>query len=88
MRVRFILLIVLLGLFANAPAQAQDEVSRRIGPAVATILTRDGAGRFEPVGSGVFVRSDGVLLTVYSSIKGAREIQVRMADGETYDKVE
>jgi S1-C subfamily serine protease len=90
MRVRFSLalpLVVLL-LCAGATVFAQDELSRRIAPTLATILTRDDAGRFEVVGSGVFVRHDGVLLTAYNLVRGAREIQVRMADGETYDKVE
>lgn len=66
----------------------QDEVSRRVAPAVATILVRNGAGRFEVVGSGVFVRGDGVLLTAYNLVQGAREIQVRLASGETYDNAE
>lgn len=89
MRTRFLLIMVLLALlFATPSVIAQDEVSRRIGPAIATILTRNDAGRFEKVGSGVFVRADGVLITAYNLVQGAREIQVRLADGETYDNVE
>jgi S1-C subfamily serine protease len=75
-------------LLASPFALAQDEVSMRVAPAVATILVRDGARRFETVGSGVFVRGDGVLLTAYTLVQNAREIQVRLANGETYDKVE
>lgn len=82
------LLLSLLLLLASISAPAQDEVSRRIAPAVATILTRNGAEGFKAVGSGVFVRSDGVLLTAYNLVQNAREIQVRMSDGETYDHVE
>lgn len=94
MRIRFVLpAMLLLALAASPRALAQDdelsrELSRRIGPAVATVLVRDAAGNFQAVGSGVFVRSDGLLLTAYNLVQGAREIQVRMADGETYDKVE
>jgi S1-C subfamily serine protease len=96
MRIRFALsavLPLLLALAASPRALAQDdelgrELMRRIGPAVATVLVRDGAGNFQAAGSGVFVRSDGLLLTAYNLVRGAREIQVRMADGETYDKVE
>ncbi len=94
MRSRFALLTTLLLVLAASPrALAQDdelgrELSRRLGPAVAAVLVRDGAGNFQTVGSGVFVRSDGLMLTAYSLVRGAREIQVRMADGETYDKVE
>ncbi|HEY0380015.1 MAG TPA: serine protease [Pyrinomonadaceae bacterium] len=92
MRIRFVMRAVLLSLLvlsARLPALAQDdELSRRIGPAVATVLVPDAAGNFQAVGSGVFVRSDGLLLTAYNLVRGAREIQVRMADGETYDRVE
>jgi S1-C subfamily serine protease len=90
MRLRFIFSTLLLSLFlfASPFALAQDEVSKRVAPAVATILARNGAGRFEIVGSGVFVRSDGVLLTANSLVQGGRELQVRMANGETYDHVE
>src|ERR687884_289054 len=90
MRIRFAFTVVLLSLvlLVSLPAFAQDEVSKRVAPAVASILVRDGAGRFETVGSGIFVRGDGVLMTAYDLVRGAREIQVRMANGETYDKAE
>ena len=90
MRVRHVLnaFVVSLLLIGGVSASAQDELSRRIAPTIATILTGDGAGRFQVVGSGVFVRSDGVLLTAYNLVRGAHELQVRLADGETYDKVE
>ncbi|HEX8846118.1 MAG TPA: serine protease [Pyrinomonadaceae bacterium] len=90
MRIRLALIVSLLALnaFTSLHALAQDEMSVRIAPTIATILTRNDEGRFEPVGSGVFVRNDGVLLTAYNLVRGAREIQVRLADGETYDKVE
>ena len=90
MRRRAIFTTLLLSLFlcASPFALAQEEVSRRVAPAVVTILARNGAGRFEVVGSGVFVRSDGVLLTAYNLVQGGRELQVRLSNGETYDKVE
>lgn len=90
MRVRlaFNTLLLSLLLLTSPLALAQNEVSYGAASAVATILARDGADRFEVVGSGVFVRGDGVLLTAYSLVRGARELQVRLANGETYDKVE
>jgi len=90
MRFRSALIISLLSFFLSASqiVFAQDEVSKNVAPAIATILVRNGAGRFEIVGSGVFVRGDGVLLTAYSIVQGAREIQVRLSNGETYDKAE
>ena len=90
MRLRsvFTTLLLSLFLFASPFVLAQDEVSKRVAPAVATILARNSAGRFEVVGSGVFVRADGVLLTAYSLVQGGRALQVRLANGETYDHVE
>jgi hypothetical protein len=88
-RFAFTTLLMFASLYASPFALAQNEVSNRVAPAIATILTRQtGAGRFEIVGSGVFVRGDGVLLTAYSLVQGAHEIQVRLANGETYDNAE
>lgn len=91
MRFRSAFTIIFLSLLLSAATFAsaqEDDASKRVAPAIATILTRDSAGRFEVVGSGVFVRGDGVLLTAYNIVKDAREIQVRLADGETYDHAE
>lgn len=83
-----VMLLMSLIVLASPLALAQDEAGRRVAPAVATILGRSGAGRFEIIGSGVFVRGDGVLLTAYDLVQGGREIQVRLANGEIYDKAE
>ena len=90
MRIRSLYMTVLLSLLllTSPLSLAQGEASYGAASAVATILARDGAERFEVVGSGVFVRGDGVLLTAYSLVRGARELQVRLSNGETYDKVE
>jgi hypothetical protein len=86
-------LLVLTSLQTTAqiviPNQMSDEASKRIAPAMVTILVRGNSDdRFEVAGSGVLVRGDGVLLTAYHLVQGAREIQVRLANGETFDKVE
>lgn len=90
MRLRFIPAAVLLSLTLSAATHvsAQDDARVRVAPAVAAVLVRDGAGDFREVGSGVLVRSDGVLLTAYELVRGAREVQVRLADGETFDRAE
>jgi S1-C subfamily serine protease len=90
MRLRFMFTTLWLSLFllVSPFALAQDEVNKRVAPAIATILARDSSGSFKVIGSGVFVRGDGVLLTAYSLLQGARELQVRLANGETYDKAE
>lgn len=75
-------------LLTSPLALAQGEMSYGASSAVATILTRNSDGRFAVAGSGVFVRGDGVLLTAHNLVRDAREIQVRMANGEIYDRVE
>ena len=84
----FSIILLLLGVLACSSAIAQDEVAGKIGPAIATISTRTNSTRFDVVGSGVFVRSDGLLITANDLVQGAKEIQVRLSDGETYDNVE
>jgi hypothetical protein len=77
-----------LVLFAGlARGSAQEEAANRVRPAMATIFVRGDRATFDAVGSGMFVRSDGVLLTAYDLVRDAREIQVRLASGEVYDKV-
>lgn len=53
---------------------------------VTILLAAD--GQANAVGSGLVVRSDGYILTPYSLVRGAREIQVRLRNGEIYDKAE
>lgn len=88
--------LTLLALAHSAASQApplpteltSEEVVARVSPSVAVVLTGAGAGRLSGVGSGVIVRSDGILLTAYHVIKDAREVQVRLKTGEIYDRVE
>jgi S1-C subfamily serine protease len=55
--------------------------------AVVTILV--GAdGEAQPVGSGLVVRGDGLVLTPYHLVKGAREIKVRLRNGEMFDRAD
>ena len=45
-------------------------------------------GQTNPFGSGLIVRSDGYILTAYHLVKDAKAIQVRLRNGEIYDKAE
>ncbi|MEO6390978.1 MAG: serine protease [Pyrinomonadaceae bacterium] len=45
-------------------------------------------GQSTPVGSGVVVRSDGLILTAYHLVKGAPSISIRLRSGETFDRAE
>jgi hypothetical protein len=56
--------------------------------ATVVILAGEGAGRLRSIATGVIISKDGVLLTALHAVKGAAEVQVRMADGEVFDQVE
>lgn len=71
-----------------APPLPGPTITQRVAPTVALVLVGDGGGRLSQTGSGIIVRPDGVLLTAYHLIQDAKEIQVRLQDGEAYDRVE
>src|ERR1700686_1684890 len=56
--------------------------------ATVVILAGEGAGRLRSIATGVIISRDGVLLTALHAVKGAAEVQVRMANGEVFDQVE
>lgn len=64
----------------NTPADAAAD------SVVTIFLAAD--GQSHAVGSGMVVRSDGYVLVPLSIVRGAREIQIRLRNGETYDKAE
>jgi S1-C subfamily serine protease len=71
---------------AHGSAQA-FRVSNAVLASIVTISVADD-GQARPVGSGVIVRSDGLILTAYHLVKDARRVQVRLANGETFDRAE
>lgn len=42
----------------------------------------------QPVGTGLVVRADGYVLTTYGLVKNAKNIQVKLANGEVYDNAQ
>jgi len=60
----------------------------KVLPSVAMILTGNSGGALSGVGSGVVLRPDGIILTAYHVIKGARQVQIRLANGEVFDTAE
>ena len=70
-------------------AQSMSDTSAIQGAmdSVVTILLASD-GQANSVGSGLIVRSDGYILTPYSLVRGAREIQIKLRNGEIYDKAE
>src|ERR1039458_4031806 len=89
MKFRIIGLVLLFGPFLrsqNTPPPNSSDVLARVSEATAIILSGEGAGRLTSISTGVIVRSDGVLLTSYHALKNAREVQVRLKSGETFDR--
>lgn len=56
--------------------------------ATVIVLAGEGAGRLHSIATGILISKDGVILTALHAIAGARELQVRMANGEVFDRVE
>lgn len=55
--------------------------------ATVIILAGEGGGRLTSIATGVVISKDGVILTALHAIKGAAEVQVRMANGDIFDRV-
>ncbi len=72
----------------NPPDLAGQQIVQRVSPSVVLILTGTGEGNASGLSSGVILRADGVVFTAYHAIKNAKQVQVRLANGETYDQVE
>lgn len=73
---------------ATETALSGDQVVDRVSPAVVLILVSTGDGQVSGIGSGLIVRSDGIVLTANHVVKGMREVQVRLKSGDVYDRVE
>jgi hypothetical protein len=72
----------------TSPQLSGDQIIERASPAVVLILAGSGDGRVAAVGSGLIVRSDGIVLTANHVVKGMKEVQIRLKNGEVYDRVE
>jgi S1-C subfamily serine protease len=69
---------------AQTPAQRQQFGDGVLDAVVTILIEADGDAR--PVGSGLVARSDGLILTAYHLVKDAPNIQVRLRNGETFDR--
>jgi len=56
--------------------------------ATVIVLAGEGAGRLQSLATGVIISKDGVILTALHAVKGAAEVQVRMANGDVFDRVD
>ena len=72
----------------QSPQSSQSlRISDGVLDTVVAILVEDD-GNSRVVGSGVIVRSDGLILTAFHLVKDARRVQVRLCNGETFDRAE
>jgi len=66
-------------------ALSGNQIIERVSPSAVLILVGNGDGQVAGVGSGVILRPDGVILTANHVVKGMREVQIRLKNGEVYD---
>jgi len=90
---RLLPLVVLLAITAPLASQEAIQITpkqifEKTTAATVIILSGEGAGRLHGIASGVLISKDGVLLTALHAIKGAAEVQVRLANGDVFDRVE
>lgn len=85
-----ILLMLTLRSFAQQTQPASDTKAlfEHTKAATVIILSGEGAGRLHSLGTGVLISRDGVILTALHVIKGAAEVQVRLAGGDVFDHAE
>jgi len=70
------------------PAPDSRAIYEHIKAASVLILSGDGAGRVNSITTGVILSKDGVILAPLHAVKGAAAVQIRLANGEIFDRVE
>src|SRR2546422_4091450 len=90
--VRLMILLAFCGAGANVfgqfeAAAERQPVANQVLDSIVTILQEiDGQPR--EVGSGVIVRSDGLILTAYHIVRDARHVKIKLHSGEIFDAPE
>lgn len=87
------LFVFQLPIFAQSASPSTENLSsekivEKTMSSVVLVLTGKGDGLLDKLGSGVIVRNDGVILTAYHVVKDASQVQIRLKNGEIYDKVD
>jgi S1-C subfamily serine protease len=78
-----------VSLLAQTPAAPDtNSIFERTKAATVVILAGEGAGRLRSIATGVIISKVGVILTALHAVKGALEVQIRMANGEVFDRVD
>lgn len=71
----------------QAKTYAVPDLVKAMSPAVVFIGNVDAGGQVTSIGSGFVVDPDGLMVTNYHVIEGAQALQIKMKDGEIYDRV-
>ncbi len=93
-QMRVLISVALSALNFSAIAQQAQLISdtkaifEQAKAATVVVLAGEGAGRLRSLGTGVLISNDGVILTALHTVKGAAEVQVRLASGDVFDRVE
>lgn len=72
----------------QTPPPDSNAIFEHTKAATVVILAGEGAGRLHSIATGVIISKDGIILTALHAVKGAAEVQVRMANGEIFDRVD
>jgi hypothetical protein len=70
------------------PAPDSKAIYEHTKAASVLILSGDAAGRVTSIATGVIISNDGVILAPLHAVKGAAAVQVRLANGEIFDRVD
>lgn len=73
---------------ASSENPSSEKIVEKTMPSVVMVLTGKGDGLLDKQGLGVIVEKDGVILTAYDLVKNATQVQVRLKNGEIYDRVD
>jgi hypothetical protein len=63
------------------------EIVQRETPAIVSVYNLNAKGELRGTGTGFIIRSDGIIITNYHVIRGAGDVQIKLKNGEVYDRV-
>jgi len=81
--------IMLLLLPSQLCAQAGNvkAIVQRESPAIVAVYNLNAKGEVQGTGTGFIIRPDGVMITNFHVIQGARDALIKLKNGEVYDRV-
>ena len=72
----------------GSPAPASKAIYEHTKAASVLILSGDAAGRVTSISTGVVISKNGVILAPLHAVQGAAAVQVRLVNGEIFDRVD